>query len=113
MRVPGVLIPFPAATDDHQFHNAAAFARTGAVSVLSQRAASPEVLVQEIRRVVTNPVRREAMSAAIGKWHEPHAAEVIAERMLQLTTHFHRLPANVVPGSPSPLALGARPTHAA
>jgi UDP-N-acetylglucosamine--N-acetylmuramyl-(pentapeptide) pyrophosphoryl-undecaprenol N-acetylglucosamine transferase len=113
MRVPGILIPFPAATDDHQRHNAAALARNGAASLLTQNAATPDVLIQEIRRLVTNPVRREAMSVAIGKWHVPLAAEVIADRLFWLTTHFHRLPAAPAGAKAEAMSLRARPTQVA
>src|SRR5207245_860736 len=34
MRVPSILVPFPAATNDHQRHNALAFVETGAARLL-------------------------------------------------------------------------------
>lgn len=46
MRVPAVLIPYPVASDNHQFHNARAFEATGAARLLEQKAGSPELLVQ-------------------------------------------------------------------
>ena len=42
MRVPAVLVPYPAATDNHQFHNARAFEATGAARLLEQKTATPE-----------------------------------------------------------------------
>ena len=37
MRLPSLLIPFPAAADNHQFHNARAFETTGAARLLEQQ----------------------------------------------------------------------------
>ena len=77
-------IPFPAATDDHQFHNASAFARSGAALLLPQRTTTPQVLARETLKLTTNPVRREAMATALAHWHAPDAAARIAQRILAL-----------------------------
>lgn len=41
MRLPAVLIPYPAATDNHQLHNARAFAETGAAALMEQKLPRP------------------------------------------------------------------------
>jgi UDP-N-acetylglucosamine--N-acetylmuramyl-(pentapeptide) pyrophosphoryl-undecaprenol N-acetylglucosamine transferase len=84
MRVPAVLVPYPAATDNHQFHNARAFEATGAARLLEQRSATPETLVQLLLDVVEKPAVHEKMQTALAQWHAPHAAEQIAEAMLAL-----------------------------
>jgi UDP-N-acetylglucosamine--N-acetylmuramyl-(pentapeptide) pyrophosphoryl-undecaprenol N-acetylglucosamine transferase len=84
MRVPAVLVPYPAATDNHQFHNARAFEATGAARLLEQRSATPETLVQLLLDVVKKPAVHEKMQTALAQWHAPHAAEQIAEAMLAL-----------------------------
>ena len=43
MRVPPVLVPFPAATDDHQTHNARALQESGAALLLAQDKASRRI----------------------------------------------------------------------
>jgi UDP-N-acetylglucosamine--N-acetylmuramyl-(pentapeptide) pyrophosphoryl-undecaprenol N-acetylglucosamine transferase len=83
MRVPSVLIPFPAATDDHQFFNARAFEETGAARLLEQKMAAPESVAQVIFELAENNAAREQMQAALAKWHAPQAAEQIAETILQ------------------------------
>src|SRR5205807_2183637 len=40
LRLPSLLIPFPAATDNHQYHNARAFEQTGAARLLEERTTS-------------------------------------------------------------------------
>jgi UDP-N-acetylglucosamine--N-acetylmuramyl-(pentapeptide) pyrophosphoryl-undecaprenol N-acetylglucosamine transferase len=82
MRVPAVLIPYPTASDNHQFHNARAFEATGAARLLEQKNATPELLVQMLSDLIEKPVVHEQIQSALVQWHSPHAAEQIAEAML-------------------------------
>lgn len=83
MRVPSLLVPFPHAADNHQFHNAQAFAGTGAARLLEQREASPEQVVGLLLHLAENAAARERIQAALGQWHSPRAADQIAEAILQ------------------------------
>ena len=83
MRVPAVLVPYPAATDDHQLHNARAFAETGAALILDQAGATAEVLAEHIADIVNCQATRQRMRSALAQWQAPRAAEVIADAMLQ------------------------------
>ena len=83
LRVPAVLVPYPAATDNHQWHNARAFESTGAARLLEQKSATPELLLAWLRDLATPGEARAGMSAALAKWHTPHAARDIAEVILQ------------------------------
>ena len=47
--LPAILIPYPTAADNHQYHNALAFAHGGAARALPQEALSPALLTREIR----------------------------------------------------------------
>ena len=82
MRVPAVLIPYPTASDNHQFHNARAFEATGAARLLEQKNATPQLLVQLLSDLIEKPAVHEKMQDALSQWHAPHAAEQIAEAML-------------------------------
>ena len=84
MRVPAVLVPYPTATDNHQFHNARAFEASGAARLLEQQSATPETLVQLLLDVVEKPAVHGKMQTALAQWHAPRAAEQIAEAMLAL-----------------------------
>ncbi|HEX3797526.1 MAG TPA: undecaprenyldiphospho-muramoylpentapeptide beta-N-acetylglucosaminyltransferase [Verrucomicrobiae bacterium] len=86
MRVPSVLVPFPAATDNHQFYNARAFEKTGAAVLLGQRGASAEMLALKISELAQQTASRERMCVALGAWHSPQAAERIAESIMQAIT---------------------------
>jgi len=84
MRVPSILVPYPAATDNHQFFNAKAFEETGAAHLLEQQDVEPDKTASLILDLITNAVAREKMQSALAKWHAPQAAEQIAETMLKL-----------------------------
>jgi UDP-N-acetylglucosamine--N-acetylmuramyl-(pentapeptide) pyrophosphoryl-undecaprenol N-acetylglucosamine transferase len=83
MRVPSVLVPFPAATDNHQYYNASAFEKTGAAVLIEQRGASPGLLASKISELAEKTASREQMRAALAHWHVPQAAERIAESIMQ------------------------------
>jgi UDP-N-acetylglucosamine--N-acetylmuramyl-(pentapeptide) pyrophosphoryl-undecaprenol N-acetylglucosamine transferase len=82
MRLPAVLIPYPAATSNHQFHNARAFEGTGAARLLEQKSATAEMLADVLWDLIEKPTVRERMQNALAQWHTPQAAERIAEVML-------------------------------
>ncbi len=82
MRVPAVLVPYPTASDNHQFHNARAFEATGSARLLEQKTATPELLVQMLSDLIEKSAVHENIQSALAQWHSPHAAEQIAEAML-------------------------------
>lgn len=82
MRVPPILIPYPAATDNHQFYNARAFQESGAARLLVQQEAEPEVLGKLLLDIIRNDGTRTAMQRALEPWHKPNAAREIAESIL-------------------------------
>ena len=83
MRVPAVLVPLPTSADDHQFHNARAFADTGAARMLNQRTTSPAQFAALVSELLTNAAARTQMQTALAAWHQPTAAADIAERILR------------------------------
>jgi UDP-N-acetylglucosamine--N-acetylmuramyl-(pentapeptide) pyrophosphoryl-undecaprenol N-acetylglucosamine transferase len=107
MRVPAVLIPYPAATGNHQFHNARAFEATGAARLLEQKSATAETLAQLLSDLVEKPHVRGKVQTALAQWHAPQAAERIADMMLSalaaevFTPKVAVLPSPAAPGSPS------------
>lgn len=83
LRLPAVLVPFPAAADNHQWHNARAYEATGAAVLLEQREATPEKVAGHLRVLMEDQEERATLKAALANWHQPRAAELIAERILQ------------------------------
>jgi UDP-N-acetylglucosamine--N-acetylmuramyl-(pentapeptide) pyrophosphoryl-undecaprenol N-acetylglucosamine transferase len=84
MRLPAILIPFPAAADNHQLHNARAFAEAGAAMLLEQKRATPERLIELVGQFIANPEACAAMRNELVRWHAPRANQQIAQRILAL-----------------------------
>jgi UDP-N-acetylglucosamine--N-acetylmuramyl-(pentapeptide) pyrophosphoryl-undecaprenol N-acetylglucosamine transferase len=82
MRLPAVLVPYPAATDNHQFYNARSFVDVDAAALLEQFSATPEGLLNLLRGQVEDEALRQRMQSALAGVHAPKAAEEIAETML-------------------------------
>jgi UDP-N-acetylglucosamine--N-acetylmuramyl-(pentapeptide) pyrophosphoryl-undecaprenol N-acetylglucosamine transferase len=79
-----ILIPFAAASDDHQTKNAQALVQAGAAVLLSETELSPDRLARELRLLCENPERLTLMAGASGRLGRPEAAREIAEVLAQL-----------------------------
>jgi UDP-N-acetylglucosamine--N-acetylmuramyl-(pentapeptide) pyrophosphoryl-undecaprenol N-acetylglucosamine transferase len=82
MRLPAVLIPYPIAADNHQFHNARAFLESGAALMLEQKDGTGEQLATMGLALLLDEERRQSMSTAVARWHTPDAAARIAGHIL-------------------------------
>lgn len=82
VRLPSVLIPFPAATADHQTWNARAFANQGAAYLLPEAEATSERLVALLVPLLTSPSGRQKMQTALARLALPEAASRIADRIV-------------------------------
>jgi UDP-N-acetylglucosamine--N-acetylmuramyl-(pentapeptide) pyrophosphoryl-undecaprenol N-acetylglucosamine transferase len=80
-QLPGVLIPYPTAADNHQHFNALGFVRSGAACMLQQDTATSEMLAKEILELLRG-TKRLTMRQALSFWHVPGAAAQVAERIL-------------------------------
>jgi len=83
LRLPSLLVPFPAAADNHQYFNALAFEKTGAARLLEQKQSTPEKNAAILGELVSDEIVRGKMQAALAQWHTPRAAEQIAETILK------------------------------
>lgn len=83
LRLPSLLVPFPAAADNHQFHNARAYEETGAAQLLEEHEASPEKVSTALRELVEQADERGRIQSALAQWHRPDAAERIADQILR------------------------------
>src|SRR5438477_1766505 len=61
--LPGILIPFPYATDDHQTRNAEIYARVRAAILLKESEVSGELLARKIRELIESPERIQQIAA--------------------------------------------------
>jgi UDP-N-acetylglucosamine--N-acetylmuramyl-(pentapeptide) pyrophosphoryl-undecaprenol N-acetylglucosamine transferase len=83
-----LLIPFPAATDQHQLANARAMERVGAARVLLQVELTPERLIREIQELLSEPLRLIGMERAAKSLARPEAAADIADLVEEMVKNM-------------------------
>lgn len=83
MRVPSVLIPYPHASDNHQYKNAQAFESTGAAVLIEQADLQPEHLLAALRPMIEDSEARQGMQSALVPWDRPDASQLICRRLLK------------------------------
>jgi UDP-N-acetylglucosamine--N-acetylmuramyl-(pentapeptide) pyrophosphoryl-undecaprenol N-acetylglucosamine transferase len=82
---PSLLVPFAAATDEHQRRNAEAMVDAGAAVMLEEKDLEiPEHLLAALTSLLNDLGRLAAMSAAAHTQAHPGAAERIADRLAEL-----------------------------
>jgi UDP-N-acetylglucosamine--N-acetylmuramyl-(pentapeptide) pyrophosphoryl-undecaprenol N-acetylglucosamine transferase len=89
--LPGILIPFPYAADDHQTRNAEIYARAQAAMLLKESELSGELLARKMRELIENPELIERMSANCSRLGLKDAAGCVVTTMEKYTTHETRL----------------------
>ncbi len=77
MQLPSILVPYPAAADDHQYHNARAFAQGGAARMMIQSQLRADQLASAIAEMINDSFISQQMKAELRKWHYPTAADEI------------------------------------
>jgi UDP-N-acetylglucosamine--N-acetylmuramyl-(pentapeptide) pyrophosphoryl-undecaprenol N-acetylglucosamine transferase len=82
--VAAILVPFPAATDDHQTRNAAFLADDGAAVMIAESELSPERLAAELLRLCDGRGRLLAMAERARALARPNATQELAEACVQL-----------------------------
>jgi UDP-N-acetylglucosamine--N-acetylmuramyl-(pentapeptide) pyrophosphoryl-undecaprenol N-acetylglucosamine transferase len=85
--LPGILIPFPYAADDHQTRNAEIYARADAAVLLKQSDLSGELLAGKISELMQDPQRMQQMAANCSRLAPKDAAGHVANTMEKYTTH--------------------------
>jgi UDP-N-acetylglucosamine--N-acetylmuramyl-(pentapeptide) pyrophosphoryl-undecaprenol N-acetylglucosamine transferase len=83
VQLPSLLVPFPAAADNHQYFNALAFEKDGAARLLEQKNSTPEKVAAILNELVEDEAARSKMQSALTRWYEPAAAGQIAESILR------------------------------
>jgi UDP-N-acetylglucosamine--N-acetylmuramyl-(pentapeptide) pyrophosphoryl-undecaprenol N-acetylglucosamine transferase len=81
---PAVLVPFAAATDDHQRRNATVLADAGAAVVIDEADLSGRRLADEVNQLLDDPARLEAMGLSMRGFARPQAAATIVDKVIEL-----------------------------
>ncbi|MFI0395485.1 undecaprenyldiphospho-muramoylpentapeptide beta-N-acetylglucosaminyltransferase [Paracoccus jiaweipingae] len=82
---PAILIPYAAATGDHQTANARALADAGAALVVPESVLDAETLMRDIRAILTDAPRATEMAAAARALGRPDAARHLADLVTELS----------------------------
>jgi UDP-N-acetylglucosamine--N-acetylmuramyl-(pentapeptide) pyrophosphoryl-undecaprenol N-acetylglucosamine transferase len=81
---PAILVPYPFATGDHQARNAEHFVHAGGAIMV--RDLDIEDVPDHVRSLLDDPQRLKQMGDAIKRAAKPHAADEIAEGLIELAT---------------------------
>lgn len=81
---PAILIPFAAATGDHQTANARGLVEAGAAIMVPESAADPDSMTQQIETILTAPDAALKMANAALSTGKPEAAEALATMVEKL-----------------------------
>ncbi|GAB3985731.1 undecaprenyldiphospho-muramoylpentapeptide beta-N-acetylglucosaminyltransferase [Spirosoma daeguense] len=81
---PSILVPFPAATEDHQTKNAMSLVKHDAALLVADRNAREE-LIETALNLLANPEKQKELRSQIKKLAKPNAAREIAEEVIKLT----------------------------
>lgn len=84
-RMPMVLVPLPAAADNHQLMNAKMLEKAGAARCLEQRLATPELLEDLLREWLRNPQEWTAMGQAAAQFAHPDATKAVVELLMEVS----------------------------
>jgi UDP-N-acetylglucosamine--N-acetylmuramyl-(pentapeptide) pyrophosphoryl-undecaprenol N-acetylglucosamine transferase len=76
---PAILIPFAAATDDHQTANAREMTKAGGARTIQQSDFKPEVLARQVEALAMDPVALNNAAARALSVGRPHAARDLAD----------------------------------
>ena len=82
---PAILIPYAAATGDHQTANARALAESGAAILLPESVLDADSLRRDIRDILSDPARATSMAAAALTLGRPDAAARLADLVTDLS----------------------------
>jgi UDP-N-acetylglucosamine--N-acetylmuramyl-(pentapeptide) pyrophosphoryl-undecaprenol N-acetylglucosamine transferase len=81
---PAVLVPYAAATDDHQRRNARVLVAAGAAAMVEEAELSGDRLATLVAELLEDNGRRQAMARAMHRQARPEAAGLIVARLLEL-----------------------------
>jgi UDP-N-acetylglucosamine--N-acetylmuramyl-(pentapeptide) pyrophosphoryl-undecaprenol N-acetylglucosamine transferase len=85
--LPGILIPFPYAADDHQTRNAEIFVRAEAAILLKESELSGDMLARHLNDLIGKPDRLRKMSENAARLAPKNAAETVAATVEKFSSH--------------------------
>lgn len=80
--IPAILIPYPYAAGNHQYHNALMLAKEKAAFLITEKELTPQRLYDALREVILNEELRREMSSNMLRFGMPEAGEIIVRELL-------------------------------
>jgi UDP-N-acetylglucosamine--N-acetylmuramyl-(pentapeptide) pyrophosphoryl-undecaprenol N-acetylglucosamine transferase len=93
---PAILVPFAAATDDHQTANAREMVKAGGARAIPEAEFTPEVLARQIEILAMDPVALSNAAARALSVGRPHAARDLADLVERVSGGLSPLPVGMV-----------------
>jgi UDP-N-acetylglucosamine--N-acetylmuramyl-(pentapeptide) pyrophosphoryl-undecaprenol N-acetylglucosamine transferase len=84
--LPSLLVPYPAAVDDHQKHNALIFGQDGAALMVDEKEAIPALVAASLEQMIFDRSVHSNMEKSLERWDPAHAAQRIADDLLELSS---------------------------
>lgn len=81
--IPAILVPYPFATGDHQYHNARSLEEQGAAVLIKESELTPIRLLEEITKIAGDPSVQRSFAEQSLRLGRPDAGEVIVAALLQ------------------------------
>lgn len=81
--IPAILIPYPYATDNHQYWNAYELARIGGAVIIKQDELKPERLTELVSNLFRNNEELDNMKKMNRSLNKPFAAEQVVDKICQ------------------------------
>jgi UDP-N-acetylglucosamine--N-acetylmuramyl-(pentapeptide) pyrophosphoryl-undecaprenol N-acetylglucosamine transferase len=88
--LPGILIPFPYAADDHQTRNAEIFVNAGAAILVKESDIAGDVLARHISDLIRDTQKLQRMSEISARLSPKNAAEIVAATMEKYSANDQR-----------------------
>ena len=93
--LPGILIPYPSAAEDHQTFNAKIFERAGAATLLPESETTGETLAKKLLWFLDDPTRLAAASGASARLAPQDAAARVADVLLSAAASLNSQPSTL------------------
>lgn len=81
---PSILVPYPNATENHQYYNALTLVNENAAVLIEDKDLTRERLVSEVSKLYNDKARLATMEANAAKMKRPNAADKILKEIIEL-----------------------------
>lgn len=82
--IPSILIPITESNGDHQRKNSYNYARDGGAIIIEEANLSPEIIINELTRILDNPATQDKMRQGAKKFARVDSSTLIAKEVLKI-----------------------------